>query len=222
MREPTTSRARPARRSRHGRVATVLAAVLPSWAGAAPDSSELIARLARNPPARIAFTEVRLSSLLAEPLVVSGTLEYAAAGVLKRHVESPYRESTTLGGESVRVERDGEAPRTFALRRAPELRGLLAGMTGLLRGDAAALESDFEITATGDDERWRLDLDPTHARLRERLAEVVVLGRGMEPVCYVIRDDRGGASVMLLGTAAAGPLPQPIALPELLGHCRAE
>lgn len=217
MRQPTILRSRTARRL--GCVAAALAAALAQSAGAAPDSGELIARLARRPPASIAFTEVRLSSLLAEPLVVSGTLEYRDAATLQRRVESPYRETTTLGGESVRLEREGEAPRTFALRRAPELKGLLAGMIGLLRGDAAALAADFTIAAAGDDERWRLDLAPANARLRDRLAEVVVLGRGTEPRCYVLRDERGGASVMLLGALAERPLPASIALPELLDHC---
>ena len=217
MRQPTLLRSRAARRL--GYFAAVLAAASSGSASAAPDSGELIARLARQPPSTIAFTEVRLSSLLAEPLVIGGTLQYVDAGTLQRRVETPYRETTTLSGETARIEREGEAPRTFALRRAPELKGLLAGMIGLLRGDPAALAADFTIKAHGDDERWRLDLEPKNARLRERLVEVVVLGQGTEPRCYVLRDERGGASVMLLGATAARPLPAPMALPELLDHC---
>jgi hypothetical protein len=222
MRQASTRRARAAGRNRSSRIAALLAAAVPTAAAAAPDSGELIARLARRAPASIAFTEVRLSSLLAEPLVASGTLEYVDAGTLKRHVENPYRESTTIGGESVRVERDGEAPRTFALRRAPELRGLSTGLVGLLSGDASSLAEHFRITAAGDDDIWRLELVPTGERLRERLRDVLVLGSGAEPNCYVIRDNAGGASVLILGAAAPRPLPQPLALPELLEHCSAE
>lgn len=223
MRQPTISSSRAARL---GRAAAVLAAALAAAPGgsasAAPESGELIARLERRPPSSISFTEVRLSSLLAEPLVVSGTLDYVDEETLRRRVESPYRETTILSGDTARIERDGEPPRTFALRRAPELKGLLAGMIGLLRGNATALEADFTIAASGSDERWRLDLTPANARLRDRLAEVAVFGRGSEPYCYVLRDERGGASVMLLGAAAEQPLPQPTALPELLAHCGAE
>jgi hypothetical protein len=43
-----------------------------------------------------------------------------------------------------------------------------------------------------------------------------------EPQCFVIRDSQGGASVMLLGAAAARPLPAPLALPDLLARCGAE
>ena len=72
------------------RAAVLLAAVTVTVASAAPDSAALIARLARSAPASIAFAEVRFSSLLIEPLVVHGTLEYEGAGVLNRRVETPY------------------------------------------------------------------------------------------------------------------------------------
>jgi len=189
---------------------------------AAPDSNALIARLKRTAPASIAFVEVRFSTLLVEPLVVSGTLVYEGDGSLTRRVETPYREESAIRGETVRVERDGEEPRTFALRRAPELRGLLTGMIGLLAGDASFIAEHFAVTKTGDDQRWRLGLAPTDDRLKQRLSEILVAGAAAEPECFVIRDSQGGASVMLLGAAAARPLPVPLALPELLAHCGVE
>jgi len=188
---------------------------------ATPDSDALIARLKRTAPASIAFVDVRFSTLLVEPLVVGGTLVYEGDGSLTRRVETPYREESAIRGETVRVERDGEEPRTFALRRAPELRGLLTGMIGLLAGDASFIAEHFAVTKTGDDQRWRLGLAPTDDRLKQRLSEIVVAGAA-EPECFVIRDSQGGASVMLLGAAAARPLPAPLALPELLAHCGVE
>jgi hypothetical protein len=221
--EPNVSRA-PARSAgeRLLRALALLALGLATAAHAAPDSAALIARLARTPPATTAFTEVRFSALLAEPLVVSGMLDYEGAGVLNRRVETPYREATTISGETVRVERPGDAPRTFALRRAPELRGLLTGMIGLLTGDGSFIGKHFTVTTAGDDSSWRLDLEPIDNRLRQRLSSIRVWGGGDEPRCFVILEDQGGASVMLLGAAAAETLPQPIVLAELLGRCAAE
>jgi hypothetical protein len=91
---------------------------------AAPDAAQLIAGLAREAPASIAFAEVRFSSLLREPLIVSGNLAYGGPGNLERQVTHPYRETTTVRGESARIEREGEDPRTLALKNAPELNGL--------------------------------------------------------------------------------------------------
>ncbi|HUQ51058.1 MAG TPA: LolA-related protein, partial [Gammaproteobacteria bacterium] len=200
-------------------LAALLASAAITAANAAPDSGALIARLARQPPATTAFTEVRFSALLAEPLVVSGMLDYERDGVLNRRVETPYRETTTISGETVRVERDGDKPRTFALRRAPELRGLLTGMIGLLTGDGSFIGAQFKVSTAGDDESWRIELEPTDSRLRERLSAIRVVGAGDEPHCFVILDTQGGASVMLLGETASAPLPQPIVLAGLLGHC---
>ena len=203
--------------------AALLASLLPATAAlAAPDTSELIARLARRAPATIAFAEVRFSALLVEPLVVGGELDYEDSATLRRRVETPYRETTTISGETVRIERDGEPPRTFALRRAPELRGLLTGMVGLLGGDTEFLREHFVITASGDDAAWQLDLAPSDDRVRQRLRAITVAGAAAEPQCFVIHDMQGGASVMLLGAAAARPLPQPIARAELLDSCSAE
>ena len=201
------------------RAAVLLTAVTVTVASAAPDSAALIARLARHAPASVSFAEVRFSSLLIEPLVVHGTLEYEGAGVLNRRVETPYRENTSIRDETVRVERDGESARTFALRRAPELRGFVTGMLGLLTGDSSLIDEHFSVVASGDDERWRLDLEPVDARLRERLSNIIVAGGADEPRCFVIVDTQGGTSVMLLGAAADLTLPAPIVLAELLGRC---
>jgi hypothetical protein len=201
--------------------AALLASLLPATAIAAPDTAELIARLEREAPSSIVFVEVRFSPLLTEPLVVSGELDYESGATLRRRVEIPYRETTTISGESVRVERDGES-RTLPLRRAPELRGLLTGMVGLLGGNAAFLNAHFAITATGDDDAWQLELAPTDDRVRQRLRAITVSGAADEPQCFAIHDTQGGANVMLLGTAAARPLPNPIALAELLDSCSAE
>lgn len=206
--------------SRH-RAAALLVSLSATSAIAAPDSAELVSRLEREPPATIAFVEVRFSPLLVEPLIVGGELDYENEATLRRRVETPYSETTTISGESVRVERDGQS-RTFALRRAPELRGLLTGMIGLLGGDTAYLRQHFAITPTGDDASWQLDLAPTDDRVRERLRTITVAGNGAEPQCFVIHDTQGGASVMLLGAAAARSLPQPVVLDALLDSCSAE
>ena len=186
---------------------------------AAPDAAGLIASLAREAPASIEFAEVRFSSLLRESLIVAGRLAYGGPGDLQRQVTYPYLETTTVRGESVSIEREGERPRTLALRRAPELKGFLDAFGALLAGDAAVLGQSFDVVASGNDSVWQLELTPTDPRTRRRVQAIVVDGRDNEPRCVATHDAQGGVSVLLLGTAAVAP---DTSLDELLARCRAE
>jgi hypothetical protein len=185
------------------------------------DANTLIGRLAKPAPASIAFREVRFSSLVNEPLIVSGELAYAGPASLDRRVSTPYRETIEIRGESVRVEREGERARTFGLNRAPELRGLLSGFSGLLTGDPAAIERSFRTDASGTDDSWTLQLTPADTRARRRLQQIVVNGRGDVPRCFTMLTADGGASVLLLGDMADRELPAPTTRDALEQLCRA-
>jgi len=189
---------------------------------AALDADALIGRLARPAPATVAFREVRFSPLVNEPLIVAGELGYDGPASLDRRVTEPYRETVAIRGESVRVEREGEPPRSFALNRAPELRGLLSGFTALLAGDTTALERNFSVAASGSDDAWTLELTPTDARARRRMQQIVVNGHGDVPKCFTMLTAKGGASVLLLGAAADRELPKPTTLDALKHLCSAE
>jgi hypothetical protein len=199
----------------------VLACIACAAASAAPDVDALIGRLSRPSPATIAFAEVRFSSLLREPLIVSGELRYASPTSFEREVVSPYRESTTIRGDSVLVEREGERARSFGLGRTPELRGLVIGLGALLAGDAAALRGAFDVQTSGDDESWTLELTPVDPRDARRLLRLLVTGSGGEPRCFAVFDTRGGASVMTLG-ALADAIPTEPTLEKLLDDCGGE
>jgi hypothetical protein len=193
-----------------------------SAAAEVPDADSLIAGLARDPPATVAFAEARFSALLLAPLVVSGELAYPAPLSLERIVTSPHRERTSIRGDSVTMTRDGERARTFALRRAPELRGLLTGFVALLAGDAAAIKSDFDVDVSGSADAWKLELTPRDETVRRRLTSLVASGAGANLRCMVMRNAEDGATVMLLGAAAADGVASDATLASMLGRCYAE
>jgi hypothetical protein len=217
-------------------------ALLPATlAAAAPDADALIKRLARPAPASIRFTEVRFSSLLREPLIVSGELGYSGPESLDRRVDTPYRETTTIRGDSVQVEREGEAQRSFALKRAPELQGLLTGFSALLAGDPTVIHRAFNVSTTGSDESWSLFLEPSDPRARRRLQQIRVDGGGDTPRCFSIQSPastttttiatatamgpapaRSATSIMLLGDTAATKLSTNVTPDSLAKLCRAE
>ncbi|HEY0683547.1 MAG TPA: LolA-related protein [Steroidobacter sp.] len=200
-----------------------------AWSAAQSDSAssdpteqridELVARLAKPAPATISFTEVRFSKLLRAPLIVSGDLGYSGPDSLDRRVTTPYREHTAIRGQSVKVEREGEKPRSFALKHAEELRGLLSGFSALLLGDAAALRKAFTVELTGNDDAWTLHLTPPETKLGRRLRQIDVNGQQSEPHCFTMTLADGASSVLLLGNAAMEPVPADVTLIALQRRC---
>jgi hypothetical protein len=183
------------------------------------DADALIARLAKPAPATIEFTEVRFSRLVREPLIVSGELGYSGPNSLDRRVTTPYHENTSIRGESVKVERDGEKPRSFALKHAPELRGLLTGFSAMLAGDAAALRQTFTVEATSNSDQWTLELTPKDVKAQRRLHRMDVVGAGTEPRCFSMITADGANSILLLGPVAKEPVPKDIDQKALYQRC---
>lgn len=150
---------------------------------------------------------------------MSGELEHRADGALVRRVLEPYRETTQLLGERVRVVREGGRTRSFALDRAPELRGMLAGFGAILRGDRAALDRHFSLELHGDPTRWRIEMAPRDERLQQRLARVVVDGTQDRARCFTMLEPDGDASVMALGVGRRADLPASLERESLVAWC---
>ena len=205
----------------YGFVAVIWGCSIAAWGEAqAIDVDVLIKSLARSAPARTEFTEVRFSSVLETPLVLRGELEYRAADSLSKRVSQPYLEELDIGANEVRMKREHQPERRFSLARAPELRSLLAGFSGLLSGDRARLAEFFELGATGENNGWRLTMIPRDSRTRSHLKGITATGDAGAPRCLIVESADGDASVMILGAAAAKPLPDPLTLGGLRFHCR--
>lgn len=138
-------------------------------------------------PARTPFVEVRGSKLLKSPLRLSGEYLRPDADTLVRQVSAPYAETTTLRGGEATIARAGQAPRKFALARAPELAGFQSSFAALLAGDRAALEKHYTLSADGTRQQWTLTLQPKEAALAAKLQAIALYGRGIELRCIETR-----------------------------------
>ncbi len=166
------------------------------------DLDTLLAALARDPPQSIPFAEFHASRLLKEELVVTGTLEYAGTGKLARVVTAPYQERTDIDGDLVRIERADRPARRFSLARAPELGGLLLGISALLSGDRAALEREFGVVQRAAGDAWQLELTPRQATAGVVASTLRVRGAADAPRCLTVLRDGRVASELLFGEAA--------------------
>ena len=185
------------------------------------DVDALLARLVRPAPDSTSFVEVRYSSLLEKPIVVSGRLEHREDGALVRRVEMPYSEVTELDGETVSVERAGSKPRRFSLDRAPELRGMLASFGAILKGDRETLDRYFDVTILESSTGWGITLVPRDDKLKRRLSRIVINGTGDRARCFTLHEPDGDASLMALGMAAPGDIPVPLERRALDDWCAA-
>lgn len=169
------------------------------------------------------FVEFRFSHLLTKPLRSSGTFEYRADGVLARTVDTPYRESTEVVGETVRITRDGRPPRTISLARAPQLRVLLGSFRALLEGRLAPLGRDFEVTLDEQPTHWTLTLRPREPRLAKHVERIEVFGSGDRPGCVqALEPDGDGALTLLTDARVAAPeASKTLTRAELERLCRA-
>ncbi len=189
-------------------------------AASEPGPAALVESLKRELPARTPYTEVRFAQMFDRPLVARGELEYLGPGKLGKRVDAPYRETTTIADGQVKVQRGERKPREIELGQIPELEGFLRGFSALLGGDAATLAHDFNLDIAERGERWRLSLAPKDARLKRRIAAIVVDGSGNAARCFTIRDADGDSSVMLVESLAAIELPKPLTPHNLDLTCR--
>lgn len=166
------------------------------------DAAWILRALARPAPMRTDFVEVRDSALLKTPLRLSGEYRRPREDTLVREVRSPYRETTTLRAGEATIARDGKAPRTFSLSRAPELASLQNSFGALLAGDRAGIERVYRVTAQGDRARWTLTLAPKDKALAARVRDITLFGQGAELRCIETRPVKGELQRTLLASAA--------------------
>ncbi len=166
------------------------------------DADWILRALARPAPMRTDFVEVRDSPLLKTPLRLSGEYRRPRQDTLVREVRSPYRETTTLRAGEATIARDGKAPRTFSLSRAPELASLQNSFGAMLAGDRAGIERVYRVTAQGDRARWTLTLAPKDKALAARVRDIVLYGQGAELRCIETRPVKGELQRTLLASAA--------------------
>lgn len=182
------------------------------------DAKALVASLKRPAPARTPFAEARFMKVLDKPLVVSGELSWLGGDRLERRVDKPAKEVSTIADGEVTQERDGRKPRTFSLKRAPQLKILLDSFVALLGGDASRLDESFDVHLGRDADRWALTLTPRDPRLAKQIASIQVYGSGDQPRCMRMNEVDGDTSIDLLGDLATH-MPADPRLETVIAQC---
>ena len=116
--------------------------------------ARLMQLFAQEPESEVSYTEKKYSSLLAEPVVSHGTLNYRRPDAVEMNMTAPRRERFRIAGEELIVVRKGEEKR-FPLSSQPLLSAFAASLRGVLAGDAALLRKYYSLNLEGEERAWR-------------------------------------------------------------------
>jgi hypothetical protein len=144
-----------------------VALLLPPAASFANDSNagldQLMALLAQRQHAEATFTEEKFLSVLKQPIQSSGRLIYDAPDHLEERTLTPRPQDVVLdhGLLSMKI---ANRTRTLRLADYPQLAPLIDSIRATLAGDRVQLEKAFQLSFSGDLERWQMHLIPRDAQ----------------------------------------------------------
>jgi hypothetical protein len=128
-----------------------------------------------TPPSKVGFREQRHNPMLKEPLLLSGYLQYQAAGQLSKVIETPFSESFSVKDDKIEIQQDGKTKR-LSLSRSKPLKAMLGGIEAVLAGDTAELAETFDYELTGSEDDWTLVLVPKSKKITAHLSSMTVKG----------------------------------------------
>jgi hypothetical protein len=172
----------------------------PSWwadaADAGPlDVARLMQLLGEAPESEVAYTEKKYSSLLAEPVVSSGTLRFRRPDTVEKNMTAPRHERFRIEGEELVMVRNG-AERRLPIFSQPLLAAFAASLRGVLAGDAALLRKHYRMTLEGAEPAWRLELVPLDAEINRYVERILVSGRAGRIELIETRESSGDRTVL--------------------------
>ena len=165
-------------------------------AGAGPfDIARLMQLLGEAPESEVAYTEKKYSSLLAEPVVSSGTLRFRRPDTVEKTMTAPRTERFRIAGEELVMVRNG-AERRFPISSQPLLSAFAASLRGVLAGDATLLRKHYRMTLEGVEQAWRLELVPVDAEIARYVEGILVSGRAGRIELIETRESSGDRTVL--------------------------
>jgi hypothetical protein len=179
---------------RRGAAGSVLLPVLllsiAATTGWSLELATVLENTAVTPPARVRFREERRNSMLSQPLVLTGYLEYLDEGRLRKVVETPFNESFLVDGDRIELSRDGQV-KSVALGRSKALQSMLGGIEAILAGRTDELSAVFDYQLSGTATAWTLQLKPRSRRLAQQLNGLRVSGDelAVTSIRFELKDD---------------------------------
>ncbi|HEX9390275.1 MAG TPA: LolA-related protein [Usitatibacteraceae bacterium] len=159
------------------------------------DLASLMQLLAVAPEGEVPYTEKKYSSLLAAPIVSTGTLAYRRPDTVEKITLTPRKERFRISGQELTVARNGKEYR-IALSSQPLLDAFAASLRGVLAGDIAQLQAYYRISLEGGEQAWRLTMIPGDEEMTRHIERILVSGHAGRIAQIEVRESSGDRSVL--------------------------
>lgn len=159
----------------------------------------VLQRVAANSGEAVGFEESRYLGVVTKPLESSGTLRFEPPDRLIKETVKPYRETAIVDGDRLTVlNAAGAEMRSISLWASEELRLVFDSLRAVLRGDAKALAALFQVTVSGDEARWTIELTPQSVGEDRQIERITVEGEAGRIVSFDIREANGDRDLIRL------------------------
>lgn len=196
---------RPRRRTRGAALIGVLALTaficnaVPGAQASGLSLEDVLQRVATNSGEAVGFEESRYLGVVTKPLESSGTLRFEPPDRLIKETEKPYRETAIVDGDRLTVlNAAGAETRSISLWASEELRLVFDSLRAVLRGDAKALAALFQVSVSGDEAHWTIELTPQPGGEDGQIERITVQGEAGRIASFEIRESNGDRALIRL------------------------
>lgn len=153
--------------------------------------AELQRLLQAAPPKPVAFSEVRESPWLEQPVESRGFLE-SRPGVLEKRVVAPRQEVWRMLPDRLDYRAAGDtAGKQVLFSQAPAVAALADTLRRVVAGELQALERDFRISLKGSEHAWTVHLQPLGGDAARYLDHLELEGAGAALLVISVVDRHG-------------------------------
>jgi hypothetical protein len=142
-----------------------------------PSALELVAdRMQQTPILKANFYQEKSIKALRRPLKSSGTFLFANGQGVFWHTQKPFDTRFIISDAGIYQKSEDAKPFRIEAAKQPMIAEFNHIFAALFRGDREALEAQFQVHFTGDDQVWQLGLIPKNKMMRKVIEKLVVCG----------------------------------------------
>ncbi|UPQ89366.1 outer membrane lipoprotein carrier protein LolA [Vibrio sinaloensis] len=137
---------------------------------------QLETQLAQHPIVRGEFTQQRHLEMFAEPLSSSGRFTLSKQQGLLWQQNTPFAVNLVLTQDKLRQTFVDQAPQTISAEQNPLVFYFSRVFLAVFHGDTQALQTEFELDFSAQDDQWQLVLTPRQAPLNQVFSTITLSG----------------------------------------------